>query len=86
MFTCPLIQFDSFCQISELLLSARSCARVCFAHLVPLTKKSTFHAVTDRLASRRSQGEAKFRGGSFDLSGAGLLRVSQLAPVFSNSF
>ena len=32
----------------------------------------TFHAVTDRLASRRSQGEAKFRGGSFDRSGAGL--------------
>ena len=32
----------------------------------------TFHVVTDCLASRRSQGEAMFRGGSFDRSGAGL--------------
>ena len=32
----------------------------------------TFHVVTELLASRRSRGEAMFRGGSFDRSGAGL--------------
>ena len=39
MFTCPLPQLHSFCQISELLLNVRSCARVCFVHLIPLVKK-----------------------------------------------
>ena len=30
----------------------------------------TFHVVAERLATRRSRGEAMFRGGSFDRSGA----------------
>ena len=38
MFTCPLLLLHSFCQISELLLKVRSCARVCFVHLIPLVK------------------------------------------------
>ena len=32
----------------------------------------TFHVVAERLAIRRSRGEALFRGGSFHRSGAGL--------------
>ena len=39
MSTCPFPQLHSFCQIFELLLSVRSCARVCFVHLIPLVKK-----------------------------------------------
>ena len=33
MFTCPFPQLHTFCQISELLLSVRSSAHVCFVHL-----------------------------------------------------
>ena len=40
----------------------------------------TFHVVTELLASRRSRGEAMFRGGSFDRSGAGL----ELHEEYSN--